>query len=277
LLFATVPVFGGEDAAPAPGKQVLQTIELPASTSFCHPEDWSKFFALPVMERWALLPKLLGTPRPLDETKKETMSYWLFLPSDYPMGGQTSTKKFPLMLFLHGAGDRSADPEKVKANGPPKLLEDPATAADWQFITVSPRCPENHYWSPTQLLLLLDDIEKKYAIDKSRIYVTGLSMGAFGTWMLLDVAAERFAAAAPVCGGYDPAKAERFTDVPIWIFHGDRDHIVPVTFCTIMQEAIEKAGGKKVKSTIYPGVDHDSWTETYNNPELYKWLLEHTR
>jgi len=124
---------------------------------------------------------------------------------------------------------------------------------------------------------LLDELEKQYAIDNDRIYVTGLSMGGFGTWGLLYHFPDRFAAGVPICGGFDPAAAERFVDIPIWVFHGAKDAAVKVTMSTDMVEAIHAAGGTRVQLTVYPDLEHDSWTVTYDNMELYQWLLRQRR
>jgi predicted peptidase len=123
-------------------------------------------------------------------------------------------------------------------------------------------------------MLLLDHIEKNYKIDKSRIYVTGISMGGFGSWMCLNESPNRFAAAAPICGGAKLEWAEKMVNVPIWTFHGDKDSLVPVSGTQNMVNAIKKAGGKKVLFTSYEGVNHDSWTQTYANQLFYDWLFQ---
>jgi predicted peptidase len=124
------------------------------------------------------------------------------------------------------------------------------------------------------LSALLDDIESKYAVDKDRIYLTGLSMGGFGTWDWATTEPDRFAAIAPICGGGRTRAAKRIKQIPTWVFHGDKDEAVPVKESKDMVEALEKVGGKP-KLTIYPDTGHDSWTRTYENRELYKWFLEH--
>ncbi len=126
------------------------------------------------------------------------------------------------------------------------------------------------------MLKLLDTVEKEYNVDKNRVYVTGLSMGGFGTWMLLNADAKRFAAAAPICGGGSPEWAEKMLATPVWAFHGEADGTVPLAGSRNMIEAIEKQGGKNAKLTVYPGVGHDSWSATYANPDLYIWFLSHT-
>ncbi len=198
------------------------------------------------------------------------LDYLLFLPEGY---GKEADKKWPLILFLHGAGERGSDINKVKVHGPPKIVE---SKKDFPFIVVSPQCPGNSWWDPTQVISLLDDVQAKYAVDADRVYLTGLSMGGFGTWELMSRYPRRFAAYAPICGAGNPAIARRFKDVPAWVFHGDKDPTVPVTSSDEMVAALKKAGAD-VKYTRYEGVGHDSWTKSYDNPELYTWFLSHKR
>ncbi len=202
---------------------------------------------------------------------KIELQYLLYLPADY----ENSEKKFPLVLFLHGAGERGNDLELVKRNGPPKLVEE---GKDFPFILVSPQCPSQTRWNyQTQsLITLLDEIESEYRVDKSRIYVTGLSMGGQGTWTLALAQPNRFAAIAPVCGWTDSWEVCKISHLPVWVFHGAKDDIVPVTESQLMVDALKKCGADEIKFTIYPDANHDAWTETYNNDELYKWLLSYS-
>ncbi|MGA2172955.1 MAG: prolyl oligopeptidase family serine peptidase [Sedimentisphaerales bacterium] len=202
--------------------------------------------------------------------KEIKCNYLLYLPADYK---KDAKKKWPLILFLHGAGERGNNLEIVKKHGPPKLV---AQGKNFDFIIVSPQCP-NDLWWPEQndtLITLLDEIEAKYHVDTDRVYLTGLSMGGFGTWTLAERYPQRFAAIAPICGGSEHYEAIRLKNVPIWAFHGAKDPIVPVVRTTEMVEAVKAAGGN-VKMTIYPEADHDAWTQTYDNPELYEWFLSH--
>jgi len=202
-------------------------------------------------------------------SKKVECKYLLYLPADYGKGD----KKWPLMMFLHGAGERGDNLELVKKHGPPKML---AQGKSFDFIVVSPQCP-NDLWWPEQtdmLINLLDEIEAKYRVDTDRVYLTGLSMGGFGTWTLAEKYPQRFAAIAPICGGSERYAANRLKDVPVWAFHGAKDKIVPVERSQEMVNAVKAAGGG-VKLTIYPEAEHDSWTQTYDNPQLYEWFLSH--
>jgi len=197
--------------------------------------------------------------------------YWLYLPDEY---GKTK-KKWPLILFLHGAGERGSNLNKVAKHGPPKLAKQ---GKKFPFIIVSPQCPANYWW-PTEVEMLnalLDEIIEKYNVDTDRVYLTGLSMGGFGSWSLGCRNPERFAAIAPICGGGQPYVAGKLKDVPVWAFHGAKDPVVPMQMSEIMVRAINRAGGN-AKLTSYPNAGHDSWTATYNNPELYDWFLTHKK
>ena len=201
--------------------------------------------------------------------EKAGLHYLLYLPSGY----DKADKPLPLILFLHGAGETGKDLKKVKVHGPPKVVE---KKRDFGFIVVSPQAPRRG-WDSKALLALLDEVESKYKVDKDRVYLTGLSMGGFGTWSLAAAAPERFAAIAPVCGGGNTGAAKKIKDLPTWVFHGAKDRVVPPARSERMVEALKKAGAKEVKFTVYPDAGHDSWTVTYDNPELYKWFLAHKR
>ena len=207
-------------------------------------------------------------PQTLERTVKITMSYLLYLPKDY-----AQQDSWPLLLFLHGAGERGADLERVKVHGPPKLI---AAGKEFPFIVVSPQCPSNQWWQPHELAALLDEVVEKYKVDQDRVYVSGLSMGGYGTWSLAGFSPDRFAALVPICGGGDPRSVRRFSRVPVWVFHGAKDSVVPLSASQEMVDALEKVNGN-VKFTVDPEADHDSWTAAYDDPELYKWLLEQKR
>ena len=266
LCFSTMVSILFCNEVPTPGKQVVQCVDLQASTSVW---NWVPGQSAAGLEQ-------VGEPRPLDETKTDTVHYWLFLPMDYELQSQSGGA--PLLLFLHGAGERGdesgAEIAKVKIHGPPRLLDHPEFAKKLPCVTVSPQCKNGYTWSPAQLMLLLDHIEKNYVIDKSRIYITGLSMGGFGTWMCLNESPSRFAAAAPICGGAKLDWAEKLVNVPIWTFHGSQDFLVTLDQTEKMVNAIKKAGGKKILFTVYEGVGHDSWTQTYSNQLFYDWLFQ---
>jgi predicted peptidase len=198
------------------------------------------------------------------------LDYLVYLPKDY---GRDKTARWPLVLFLHGAGERGSDVNKVKVHGPPKLV---AAGREFPFILVSPQCPEGQWWDEETLNALLDKAMKDYRVDPDRVYLTGLSMGGFGTWALAIAHPERFAALAPICGGGEPRGVRRLKNVPVWVFHGAKDPVVPIQNDREMVDALKAAGGD-VRFTVYPEGEHDVWTETYNNPELFQWLLAHRR
>lgn len=204
-------------------------------------------------------------------TKTVQCDYLLYLPPGYGEKEQ----KWPLIMFLHGAGERGDNLELVKKHGPPKLIEQ---GKDFPFIIVSPQCPRGIWWPEKldTLVALLDEIESKYAVDADRVYLTGLSMGGFGTWSLACRHPQRFAAVAPICGGGQWFLANRLKNVPVWAFHGARDRVVPLDQSKSMVEAVKRAGGD-AKLTVYPEAQHDSWTATYDNPKLYEWFLSHRR
>jgi predicted peptidase len=206
----------------------------------------------------------------LERTIKVTLKYLLYLPEDYE-----KQASWPLVLFLHGSGERGDDLQLVKKHGPPKLI---AAGRKFPFIVVSPQAPKSkgRGWEPFELTALLDDVSEHYKVDADRVYVTGLSMGGYGAWSLAAYTPDRFAAIVPICGGGDPALARRLAKLPIWVFHGAKDPVVPLERSEVMVEALKKRESD-VKFTVYPEALHDSWTETYENPQLYEWLLKQRR
>lgn len=190
------------------------------------------------------------------------------LPKDYEADPNA---RHPLIIMLHGSNGWRPDVANFQVTDITKFAD---AHPDFPFILVTPVCRWREWWSPDDLGVLLDDISKRYRIDPDRVYLTGMSMGGYGTWAWAADQPGRFAAIAPICGGGDPGDVERLKDIPTWIFHGDLDMTVPVTVSRQMAAAITQAGGTP-KLTIYPGVDHASWARTYANPELYAWFLEH--
>jgi predicted peptidase len=179
-----------------------------------------------------------------------------------PEGYETDAKKkWPLVIFLHGAGERGNDLEQIKKHGPPKLI---ATGQKFPAVIASLQCPPNELWNPHGVKAVTDHLIKTERIDTSRVYLTGLSMGGFGTWETAFEYPDTYAAIAPI------------KHLPAWIFHGDKDGTVPVENSHNIHDALKKIGAP-VKLTIYPGVGHDSWTATYDNPEFWKWLFEQKR
>ncbi len=203
------------------------------------------------------------------KSPESKLGYLLYLPENY---GQPN-ERYPLLLFLHGSGERGQEISLVKKHGPPKLL---GQGRHMPFVVVSPQCPDKQSWNTPMLLGLLDDLGSKYTLDSARIYVTGLSMGGFGTWALVAAAPDRFAAAVPICGHADPWMAGPASRLPVWIVVGDRDNQLLAANSVGMANSLQ-ARGADVKFTVMHGIGHDSWTQTYATPELYEWMLRHRK
>lgn len=192
--------------------------------------------------------------------------YLLYLPEGY---NKDTITRFPLMIFLHGSGESGDDLAKVKVHGPPKLIEQ---GKKFPFIIVSPQAPPMTGWQTEVLIGMLADIKKKYRVDNDRVYLTGLSMGGFGTWNWAEKTPGEFAAIAPICGGGDASQTWKLRHMPVWCFHGAKDDVVPVSSSQKMVDSLKKYN-PSVKFTIYPEANHNSWDTTYNNEALYSWLL----
>ena len=209
-------------------------------------------------------------------TKSVTMRYLLYKPKGY----DEENKKWPLMIFLHGAGERGTNLPVVAFHGPPKLIKQ---GKEFPFVVISPQCPASEIWQKEAVMGLLDEALKKYKVDPERVYLTGLSMGGFGSWALAGAYPERFAAVAPICGGGNVIdvllsnRSAALKSLPIWAFHGAKDPVVKLEESQRMVDVFKRDGNQNVKLTVYPEAQHDSWTETYNNEELYQWFLEHKR
>ena len=223
---------------------------------------------------------LLASAAPAQETAREGQSaqpalerggypYQLFIPRGYLASAKT---RWPLLVFLHGSGERGDDIARVKVHGPPKVADrDP----DFPFVTVSPLLPAEQDWDEDKLERIVDHVAARYRIDPNRIYLTGLSRGAHATWRWAAARPGRFAAIAPVSGRGDPSQACKLKTTPVWAFHGDRDDIVTPFGSFAMVEALRSCGGKP-RLTIYPDTGHDAWTPAYDDPALYAWLLAHS-
>ena len=202
--------------------------------------------------------------------------------------------KYPLVIFLHGAGERGQDNRK-QLKYLPTWLAEPAAREKYPCFVLAPQCRMDERWvdiswadkkstpqapRPTidlaAVIAALDDVLNRNPVDPNRIYLTGLSMGGYGCWDLGARMPDRFAALLPICGGGDERTAARFTTLPIWCFHGDADQAVPVERSRSMIEAIKAAGGTPQYSEL-PKVGHDSWTPAYGDPAVLDWLFSQKR
>ncbi len=212
------------------------------------------------------------------------LPYRLLKPLNYD-----SKQQYPLVLFLHGAGERGSDNERQLIHGGKDFADEGFRKRHPAFI-VAPQCPEEKKWvdvpwdseahkMPAEpslpmksVLKLLEALRKEFPIDAKRIYGVGLSMGGYGTWDILQRRPELLAAAVPICGGGDPDYAEGFKSTPVWVFHGGADPVVPVSRSRDMVKALEAAGGRPIY-TEYEGVDHNSWTRTFDNRLVWDWMF----
>ena len=208
----------------------------------------------------------------VDMNRSHQLKYLIYLPKDY------LTKKYPLVLFLHGAGERGTNLKDIEIHGLPKLVRN---GKKFPFIIIAPQCPLNLWWSdplPVELLSkLVNDIVMKYGIHKNNVFCTGLSMGGYGTLALSIKNPKLFSAIIPICGGMDIKNffdILNLKDLPIWLFHGDKDEVIPLENSQSIYKVL-KPVNKNIKLTVYKGVDHNSWDRAYDDNELYKWMLSH--
>ena len=204
---------------------------------------------------------------------EQDLNYLLYLPNEYDQ----SNLVFPLVLFLHGAGERGDDLENLKIHGIPKLINE---GRSFPFISLAPQCPNDGYWDKPEyvstLISLVKTVMKDTRVDPKRVYGTGLSMGGLGTLAIAIKDPELFSAIIPICGGADLEKIQRLNKLPMWIFHGDRDDVIPLDNSISIYQSLRSVN-ENVFLTVYAGVDHDSWTETYENDDIYDWLLKFSK
>ena len=207
--------------------------------------------------------------------KTVSLDYLIYLPENYV---QDSEAAWPLIVFLHGKGERGNDLAMIKKHGIAQITIHQRTLP---FVLLAPQCPLGTWWGEQTDALdaLVDDVAQQFHVDTTRVYLTGLSMGGYGTWHFATLFPHRFAAVAPICGGgshwHDyPGRVTALKDTPVWAFHGADDPVVPVSESQILVDVLQDAGGD-ARLTIYPNTLHDSWTKTYSNPELYTWFFAH--
>lgn len=196
--------------------------------------------------------------------------YLLALPDGYD---PAAAERWPLVVFLHGLGERGDDLDLVAKYGPTRLVR---LGQRFPFILAAPQCPDTSWWNAPAVDQFVEELCQRLPVDRNRVYLTGLSMGGYGTWAVAQLNPDRYAAIAPICGGGDPKRAAVLRDLPIWTFHGQLDTVVPFERTQEMVEAIRAAGGEP-RFTVYPDVTHNAWTPAYDTAELYTWLLSHRR
>lgn len=193
--------------------------------------------------------------------------YLVYTPADF-----REEERLPMIVFLHGAGERGTNPEIMKCHSIPKLFDGPV---NYRCVVVCPQCPDNQVWNTQvdRLKCFIDCMAESYHVDRKKISLTGVSMGGYGSWELAMSYPELFCALAPICGDGMTWRAGLLKDLPVWAFHGGADNVVFPEGSVRMVEAINRAGGQ-AKLTLYPGVGHDSWAKAYL-PEtgLIEWLM----
>jgi predicted peptidase len=224
------------------------------------------------------------------------LRYRILLPENYD-----PSEEYPIVLFLHGAGERGNDNEQQLAHGSELFLTDDVRKK-YPAIVVFPQCPEKKTWAEMKwgnsdngkasfsfplakkagkmaslVMGMMKKIARDEAVDKKRIYVMGLSMGGFGTFEMLYYWPNYFAAAVPICGGHNPNGASKYAaKVPLWIFHGGDDNVVSPEYSREMYNTL-KGFGADVKYTEFPGVKHNSWDNTFDTEELLPWVFSQKR
>ncbi len=215
-----------------------------------------------------------------------TFNYRKYIP-DHAEG-----EKLPLLIFLHGAGERGDDNTKQLTNSSvmPHYFKD-EIVNNFKAAVIAPQCPDEKQWVDTPwdkgdysldevgetpyiklTVKLIEELSKEDFIDESRIYVTGVSMGGYGTWNIIMTHPDLFAAAAPICGGADSSKAELVKNIPINTYHGGSDWVVPTEGTRVMVKALKAVGGN-IRYTEYEGCEHNSWDNAYSEPDFFPWLF----
>jgi predicted peptidase len=181
---------------------------------------------------------------------------------------------WPTIIFLHGSGERGTNINLVKKNGPPKFLD---TAKNFNFLVFSPQCPYGIFWNyQNELHDYMKQIESIYNVDTTKIYLTGLSAGGYGTWDWAEAYPKDFTAIVPVSGAGNVSQSYKIKTLPIWVFHGLLDNTVSIQSDSAMVKSLS-AQGADIQFTVFPNGGHDIWDATYQNPALYKWMLKYKK
>lgn len=207
----------------------------------------------------------------VEPTENLQLDYLQYLPEGYEESGE---QRWPLVIFLHGSGERGDKLDAVKIHGPPMLAE---KGREFPFILIAPQCPTGSWWSWEPMMPLIEHLELTLRIDADRIYLTGLSMGGYGTWALATRYPEKFAAIAPICGGGVPYLTTLIPKLPVWAFHGGKDKGVPLDESQRLIDALHRSGNSNAWLTIYPEAGHNSWIQAYATDTLYEWMLDQKR
>ncbi len=202
---------------------------------------------------------------------ESVFDYLLYLPKNYDV-----QKKYPLLIFLHGAGERGNDLSILKRHSIPCLFDGDV---NYEAIVISPQCKADKTWSstPEKVVEFINEMTEKYNADKDAVVITGISMGGYGTWQIIMDNPGLFAAAAPICGGGMAWRAEVIKDLPLRIYHGEEDGVVNVFYSKDIYQALKNRGAKDVQLFLYPNVGHDVWEKVYNETDLIDWLLSKRR
>jgi predicted peptidase len=216
-------------------------------------------------QAWHLPASAVRTP--IDDTPYDRLQIAV------PAGYSTSTRPWPLLVFLHGAGERGLDVDDVKRGGPPLRIEQ---GAAYPMIVCSPQTDPGTRWQPRRLHALVAALQARFAIDPRRVLATGLSLGGSGVWRWACEFPDDLAAIAPVCGFGDPAAVPAMRRVAVRAYHGELDPLVPLARQQACIAEMKRVGGS-AELTVYPGVGHDSWTAAYEDPGLVRWLLAQSR
>lgn len=202
---------------------------------------------------------------------KADFNYLLYLPKNFD-----GMAKFPLVIFLHGAGECGEDLNLLKCHSIPKICD---KDADFPAVIVSPQCEAGKTWDSQtdRLYSFIQYIIREYAIDENAVSITGLSMGGFGVWQMIMDYPDLFSAAAPVCGGGMSWRVPAILNLPIRIYHGENDSAVNCFYAKDMYNALKNHGAKNVELFLYPGIDHDVWNIVYEKTDAIDWLIKNRK
>ncbi|MEW6236900.1 MAG: alpha/beta fold hydrolase [Candidatus Omnitrophota bacterium] len=195
--------------------------------------------------------------------------YLLYQPKEYEQ-----QENWPLLIILHGAGTRGDNLAKLKKHTPIQYV---VRDGKLPFIVAAPLCPARKKWESALLSEFLDELLRRNSIDPDRVYLTGISMGGFGSFQFAKDYPDRLAAVAPVCGGGKPEWAETLRQLPVWAFHGAKDRVVPLRSSENLMKELKRITANEARYTVFPNSGHDIWNKAYNNPELYEWFLSHNK